>query len=56
MAVTSYTADGHIAEMPRSSGVTESFLYSYLPAGNANAGLLSNVTPAGGSTPAPGPW
>jgi RHS repeat-associated protein len=49
MAVTSYTSDGHIAEMQRSdtSGsntTTESWLYSYLPSGNANAGLMSNVT------------
>jgi hypothetical protein len=49
MAVSSYTSDGHIAEMQRSetSGgntTTESYLYSYLPTGNANAGLLGNVT------------
>ena len=49
MAVTSYTADGHIAETQRSAvsngaTITESFLYSYLPSGDANAGLLSGVT------------
>jgi YD repeat-containing protein len=49
MAVTSYTTDGHIAEMQRSATVgsnttTESWLYSYLPTGNLNAGLMSNVT------------
>jgi hypothetical protein len=49
MAVTSYTSDGHIAEMQRSettggNTTIESWLYSYLPSGNANAGLLSGVT------------
>ncbi len=49
MAVTSYTSDGHIAEMQRSEAnngntTVESWLYSYLPTGNANAGLLSGVT------------
>ncbi len=49
MAVTSYTSDDHIAELQRSqtSGgntITESWLNSYLPTGNANAGLLSSVT------------
>jgi hypothetical protein len=49
ISVTSYTSDGHIAEMQRSAtsgGNTtiESWLYSYLPSGNANAGLLSGVT------------
>jgi hypothetical protein len=49
MAVTSYTSDGHIAEMQRSATsngntTTESFLYSYLPSTDPNAGLLSNVT------------
>ncbi len=51
MAVTSYTSDGHIAEMQRSATsngntTTESWLYSYLPTGNANAGLLSKRDPA----------
>ncbi|HEY7312113.1 MAG TPA: hypothetical protein VH643_22300 [Gemmataceae bacterium] len=49
MAVTSYTSDGHVGEMQRaavSNGqtTTESFLYSYLPTGNPNAGLLGGVT------------
>jgi len=49
MAVTSYTTDGHVAETQRSTtsnGTTtiESYLYSYLPTGNANAGLLGSVT------------
>jgi RHS repeat-associated protein len=49
MAVTSYTSDGHIAEMQRSttSGsdtITESWLYRYLPSTDSNAGLLSGVT------------
>ncbi len=49
LAVTSYTADGHIAEMQRSgtsngNTVTESWLYSYLPSTDANAGLLQSVT------------
>src|SRR6185437_4980878 len=49
MAVTSYTADGHVAEMQRSvtsngTTTTESYLYSYLPSGDANAGLLGSVT------------
>jgi hypothetical protein len=45
MAVTSYTSDGHIAQTQRyatSNGntATESWLYSYLPATDPNAGLL----------------
>jgi hypothetical protein len=49
MAVTSYTSDGHIAEMQRStvSGsdtITESYQYSYLSSSDPNAGLLDNVT------------
>ncbi|HWG44328.1 MAG TPA: hypothetical protein VN688_16235 [Gemmataceae bacterium] len=49
MAVTSYTTDGHVAEMQRSvtsngTTTTESYLYSYLPSGDANAGLLGSVT------------
>jgi RHS repeat-associated protein len=49
MAVTSYTSDGHVGEMQRSATsngqtTTESFLYSYLPTGNPNAGLLGGVT------------
>jgi hypothetical protein len=49
MAVTSYTSDGHIAETQRSAtsnGNTtiESWLYSYLPSTDPNAGLLSGVT------------
>src|SRR5579883_2482437 len=47
--VTSYTSDGHIAEMQRaatSNGqtVTEAWLFSYLPSTDINAGFLSNVT------------
>jgi hypothetical protein len=49
MAVTSYTSDGHVAEMKRSATsngntTTESWLYSYLPSTDPNADLLSGVT------------
>jgi RHS repeat-associated protein len=48
MAVTSYTADGHVAETQRAATaggqtVTESWLYGYLASG-VNAGLLASVT------------
>jgi RHS repeat-associated protein len=45
--VVSHTNDGLIQEVQRTdnaSGVTESYLYSYLPSGDPNAGLLSNLT------------
>ena len=45
LSVTSYTTSGAIAEVQRTAdGVIESFLYSYLPSTDPNAGLLSNVT------------
>jgi RHS repeat-associated protein len=54
--VVSRTSDGKIQEVQRTdpaSGVTESYLYAYLPGGDPNAGLLSSVIlrrePAGGS-------
>jgi RHS repeat-associated protein len=48
MAVTAYTADGHVAEAQRSATVggqtvTESWLYGYVASG-VNAGLLASVT------------
>jgi RHS repeat-associated protein len=48
LSVTSYTADGHIAEMQRSATTngqttTESWLYGYVASG-VNAGLLASVT------------
>jgi hypothetical protein len=48
MAVTSYTADGHIAETQRSATsngqtTTESWLYGYVASG-VNTGLLASVT------------
>jgi RHS repeat-associated protein len=43
--VVARTATGRVAEVQRSSGgVTESYLYQYLPPGVPNAGLLQNVT------------
>jgi hypothetical protein len=47
VSVTSWTADGKPAEMQRtdsSSGVTESYVYTYLAAPDLNAGLLANET------------
>jgi hypothetical protein len=47
MSVVSLTSDGKVAEMQRTdsgSGVTESYLYTYLSAPDANAGMLANVT------------
>jgi hypothetical protein len=46
-AVTSLTSDGKVAEMQRSdpvSGVTESYLYTYLASPDLNAGQISNIT------------
>jgi hypothetical protein len=60
-AVTSWTSDGKQAEVQRSTpagqtpAVTESYLYSYLPAGDPNAGLLSSVNLRRGPSPT-GPW
>jgi hypothetical protein len=49
LAVTSLTSDGKPAEVQWSTTAggttyTESYLYSYLPGSDANAGLLANVT------------
>src|SRR5439155_16670390 len=47
ISVVSVTSDGKTAEMQRtdsSSGVTESYVYTYLAAPDLNAGLLANVT------------
>jgi hypothetical protein len=59
-AVTAVTAGGEVAEVQRSSTlggtpVTESYAYSYVPAGGANAGLLSHVTLRRGPS-STGPW
>src|SRR5205823_9042172 len=46
-SVVSLTADGKTAESQRTdsnSGVTESYLYTYLASPDPNAGLLANVT------------
>ena len=47
ISVVSLTADGKVAEMQRTdatSGVTESYLYTYLSSPDPNAGQISNVT------------
>jgi hypothetical protein len=49
LTVTAHTTDGHVAEVQRTVTVsgttyTDSYLYSYLPTGDPNAGLLANVT------------
>ena len=54
--VNAYTSTGNIAEIQRTGGgVTESYLYSYLPSGDPNAGLLQNVT-LRRETSSSGPW
>jgi RHS repeat-associated protein len=47
ISVTSWTSDGNVAEMQRydaNSGVTQSYLYSYLASPDPNAGNISNIT------------
>jgi RHS repeat-associated protein len=47
ISVTSWTSTGNVAEMQRtdsSSGVTQSYLYTYLSSPDLNAGMISNIT------------
>ena len=47
ISVTSWTSTGEVAEMQRtdsSSGVTQSYLYTYLASPDPNAGLIAHVT------------
>jgi RHS repeat-associated protein len=47
ISVTSWTSNGNVAEMQRtdsSSGVTQSYLYTYLTSPDPNAGMISNIT------------
>ena len=54
--VNAYTSTGNIAEIQRTGGgATESYLYTYLPSGDPNAGLLQNVT-LRRETSSSGPW
>jgi RHS repeat-associated protein len=44
IAVTSWTSDGKVGEIQRSNGsLIESYLYSYIPTGQTNAGLVSSI-------------
>jgi hypothetical protein len=47
ISVTSWTSSGTVAEMQRydpSSGVTQSYVYTYLASPDPNAGQISNIT------------